>query len=247
MKKGIISLSVISAILICAFIGNNILFDNTKNNSNKDTEIENEKVESEKSTLRFESFIDLASDYSDSRILTDSFKYIALIRIDSIDGVDNYDTVINQYVSPYTYGKATVLKVLKGEVNQEQIGFRRLGGKMPFDEWIKGDEAPEKIMKIREESGLKNVPTKDIIVDSGVSGDIDIEEGKTYLAFLEYDKSLNKENEYWIGGLQYGLRETQQSDVSAYTTQNTTDLKVKNNITGEWENISDVVDFNVNK
>lgn len=244
MKKGIIVFSIAASILVITFISNNV---HSRKNLNDDLKNDNYVYETDKdgkTILSFTTYLDLAYDLTDSKVLTDAFEYIALIKIDSIDGVDNYDTVINQYVHPYTYGKATVLKVLKGNINQEKIGFRRLGGKISFEKWLEGDDAPEKIIKIREEYGLKNVKNEDIIVNSTMGDDIEVEKGKIYLAFLEYDTSLNKENEYWIGGVQYGLREVQQSDVSSNSNGNVGNLKVKDNTTGNWINLSDVVNFN---
>lgn len=196
------------------------------NNYNKESKI-NENNKNEKSILNITTNLEFAYDLTDSKILTDAFEYIALIKIDSIDGVDNYGTVINQYVLPYTYSKATVLKVLKGNINQEKIGFRRLGGKISFEKWLEGDDVPEKIIKIREEYGLKNVKNEDIIVNSTMGDDIEVEKGKIYLAFLEYDTSLNKENEYQIGGVQYGLREVKQSNILLNPNDNIGNLMVK--------------------
>ncbi len=241
MKKGIIAFSLATSILAITFNSNNVhnkkIYNDYLKKDNNGYEIDKER----KTILSFTSYLDWAYDLTDSKVLTDSFEYIALIKIDSIDGVDNYDTVINQYVLPYTYGKATVLKVLKGNINQEQIDFRRLGGKISFEKWLEGDDAPEKIIKIKEESGLKNIKNENIIVNSTMSDDIDVEKGKIYLAFLEYDSSLNKENEYWIGGMQYGLREVQQSNISLSSNNSIGNLKVKDNTTGNWTNLRDVV------
>lgn len=208
-------------------------------NDNNRYEINNE----EKSILNITTNLELAHDLTDSKVLTDTFMYIALIKIDSIDGVDNYDPIINQYVLPYTYGKSTVLKVLKGNINQKQIGFRRLGGKICFEKWLEGEDASKKIMKIKEESGLKNIKNDNIIVNSTIADDIEVEKEKIYLAFLEYDTSLNKENEYWIGGVQYGLREVQQSNTLLNRNDNIGNLIVKDNTTGNWITLSDVVNF----
>lgn len=244
MKKGIIVFSIATSILAISFNRNHV--HNNKNNNDYLQKDNNAYVidKDEKTILSFTPYLDLAYDLTDSKVLTDAFEYIALIKIDSIDGVDNYDTVINQYVLPYTYGKATVLKVLKGNINQKQINFRRLGGKISFEKWLEGDDAPEKIMKIKEEKGLKNVKNENIIVNTTMSDDIDIEKGKIYLAFLEYDPSLNKGNEYWIGGVQYGLREVQQSNISLSSNNNIGNLKVKDNTTGNWVNLKDVVIIN---
>lgn len=241
MKKTIISLGIIASVFAFTFVGNNII---SRKQLDSKTPSGNQEVNSEqndKVILEFKSNLDLAYDLTNKKVINNTFDYIALIKIDKIDGVDNYDSVINQYVSPYTYGSATVLNAIKGNIGKSNISFRRLGGQISFKKWLEGDEAPDKILRIREESGLANVPVENIIVDYKNSSDINVEEGKIYLAFLEYNQKLNKENEYWIGGLQYGLREVQGANATSDKIDNVTDLKVKNNNTGKWENITDVV------
>lgn len=49
---------------------------------------------------------------------------------------------------------------------------------------------------------------------------------------------FNLENEYIIQGYQFGLRELRQNSIGA---QNATELYVKNNVSGEWEAISDIL------
>lgn len=115
--------------------------------------------------------------------------------------------------------------------------------KIPFEKWLEGEDTPEKIMKIKEEYGLKNIKNDNIIVNSTIANDIEVEKEKIYLAFLEYDTSLNKENEYWIGGVQYVLREVQQSNILLNTNDNIGNLMVKDNTTGNWMKLSEVLDF----
>ena len=61
------------------------------------------------------------------------------------------------------------------------------------------------------------------------------------------DDKINKENEYFIDGLQYGLREVQQSNISTYSTNDISNLKVKNNVTGEWEKLSSVINLDISE
>lgn len=72
-------------------------------------------------------------------------------------------------------------------------------------------------------------------------GDIDIEADKTYLVYLKNSSVHYAEpGAYEIIGFEGGLREIQTT--SGYSVNsNSSDLKVLNNFTGEWENLSDIV------
>ena len=245
MKKTILLLGIIVSASAIAFAGNSLISKKYVDSKPFNSSQEFNNKQDDEYILNFESNLDLAYDLSNKKEINNAFEYIALIKIDKIDGVDNYDSITKQYVSPYTYGKATILKVIKGEIPKSNISFRRLGGKISFEKMLEGDEAPEKLLRIREESGLANVPTKKIFVDSKISGDIDIEEGKVYLAFLEYNKEYNKENEYWIGGLQYGLREVDMTNKNVINDVN--NIKIKNNENGKWEKLSTIADVKETK
>ena len=221
---------------------------NTTNIANSHISIKNQETQThmnenlDKSVLNVSSHFDFIYDFSNNKTMSEISDYIALVRIESIDGVTNVSRKTNKpVITPYSYGQATVVSVLKGEISSSSIGFTRCGGQMPYDEWIKGDVDPDKLNATRAEAGLANVPTKDIIVNYKLKDDIELEIGKTYLVFMCRNEEFNLENEYIIQGFQYGLRELQQTNVSSYSVQNSTSLKVKNNMTGEWESLSDVV------
>lgn len=202
--------------------------------------------ENEKAVINANYYLDFPVDYSKAENLTKDFEYIAIIRVDSVDGVTNWNSKSKEYVSPYTYGKATVLATIKGKIDNDTIGFIRLGGTLPFEQWIKGDEAPEKMEKIREEAGLKAVKASDILVESKMLEDIEIEAGKEYLVFLSHDSQYNNENEYSICAMQYGLREIEnvgaiKNSLAADKNEAVKSLMVKNNVNGKWESIKDVV------
>lgn len=252
MKRKVNFTIIASALVISVFAFGSIYYINQKDlkNSLPDSTDSSESTldnNDEKRVFNVNWQADLSVDLSNSSIITEAFDYISLVRIESIDGVSNYNSLTEKYVNPYTYGKATILRNIKGTISNNEITYRRLGGVMSFNDWLKGDPSPEKIMKVREESSLRNISTNDILVSSKVNGDIDIEVGKTYLVFLMHDDKINKENEYFIDGLQYGLREVQQSNISTYSVNNISDLKIKNNVTGEWENLSNVINLDISE
>lgn len=229
-KKIIISV-VLIAVLFIFCIGINVVKYKQKDES-----------ASSNNVLNVTSVFDLAYDISNSKVLANHSTYIALIKIDSIDGVTNINRKTGNPVSgPYSFGKATVIKNIKGNIPNKNIEFSRMGGEMPYDEWIKGDIDPAKIESVRKEAGLDKVSTKDIKVIYKVEGDIEIEENKTYLVYMNQDLQSNKENEYSIQGFQYGLREILVKD--GYNINGVENQKVKNNDTGKWEKLSSVVNL----
>lgn len=184
--------------------------------------------------------VDSLYNFADTNVLAEQSDYIAFIKVDAVLGVSNINKITNEYIStPYIYGKATVLKTLKGELGGEKINFCRDGGQLPYEEWIKGDVDPEKLKSVRAESGMSEISEKDIVVDYRIKDDIEIEEGKTYLAFMFHNPDFNEQNEYVIHGYQFGLRETEvEQDVSK---QSVDSILIKNNNTGNWESLSSVL------
>lgn len=90
-------------------------------------------------------------------------------------------------------------------------------------------------------TAVGNSTENELYVDSSMQGDINIEIGKEYIAFMCRDDLYNLENEFVIQGFQYGLRELQNQGVATVNAQSGNNLRVKNNVTGEWENVSDIV------
>ncbi len=180
---------------------------------------------------------DMAQNISDMNVVNDLYDYVALVNISSIDKVSNINETTGTPSMVYSKGKAQVLSVLKGNMDNT-ITFERTGGKMPWTEWIKGVDDPEKLINLAKESGTDHSNT---IVDARASGDIELETGKTYLVFMH----KSDEGIYHIGAYQYGTRELQNQDPTTITPQGIQSLKVKDNVTGEWVSIKDIVNFDV--
>ena len=241
------SLSFILVVTL-AFIGYGFVSEqnNAKKLGSNDTTTKSENKE--QTILNVTSSFELLHDLSNAGVMYNLSDYIAIIKIDSIDGFSNINKVSNEYISnPYTYGEASVLYTLKGNINQSKIDFVRTGGVLPYDEWIKGDVDPDKLEYVREENGLGNTPTNNIFINYSVEDDITIEEGKIYLAYMSHDSDFNTNNEYTIQGFQFGLREVQQTNTSAYSTNSIQNINIKNNVTGQWEKLSQIVNLNVSE
>ncbi len=232
-------------LLVCTVLGTTGCSTEESNNltsANNDLTVASTgevSTESPKNIMTVSSHVVMAYDISDNNVLAEISDYIALIQIDEITGVSNKNRLTGSYISTsYTYGKARVLKAFKGDIGTTEIGFVRDGGIIPYNEWIKGQEDPDKLIRMRRESGISDAETDDMFVDYMPQGDITIESGKTYLVYMFRNPEFNLENEYSIQGYQYGLRELRQNGNAA---QNTSDLYVKNNTTGKWEALSDIL------
>ena len=179
--------------------------------------------------------LDMGTNISDMNVVNDLYDYIALVKVKSIDKVSNVVEGTNDPSMVYSKGTLEVLKTLKGNIAEKEITFKRTGGSMPWTEWIKGVDDPEKLINMAKESGVDHTNT---IVDARVEGDITIEEGETYLVFMS-----KHDDTYTIGAFQYGTREVQEPDALLNSTQSVQTLKVKDNVTNKWVPISEVVDF----
>lgn len=179
---------------------------------------------------------------SDPKVMEELSDYVAIVKIDSIDGANNVNRKTGKYVSTYTYGKATILKMLKGDIISSNIGYTRSGGKISYNQWVKGQASPEKLQKLLENGDNKFIDINKVKVYDKFSGDIDIEVGKIYLVYMYYEPTFNADNEFVIHGYQYGMREVKIDSESKENLNNIADVKIKNNDTGKWENLSTIID-----
>ena len=180
----------------------------------------------------------LAVDISNPDVLSDMGDGIVLATIDSIDGGNNYSEISGGYVFPYTYGRITILESYKGNFPiGESVEFYRLGGTISVDQYRAGlsEGELEKLSSL----GDDNILDKSEWVKRTISGDVEIEEGKTYLMYINPENAYyGKPNTYAIVGQQGGLREVQ----NANNTRSASDLKVLNNFTNSWEALSSIIE-----
>ncbi|NCQ54226.1 hypothetical protein COV88_00240 [Candidatus Saccharibacteria bacterium CG11_big_fil_rev_8_21_14_0_20_41_19] len=166
----------------------------------------------------------------------DNSPIVALVHIDSINGGRTYSPVYEQYVFPQTFGKLTVQKVYKGDIRQgDQLNYTRLGGIVSYDDYWSSlnKEQQDKILYL---NNGKRPNEKNYIKDK-FKDDIDIETDKYYIVFLTPQSSKDgKIKEYFINGMQYGLRE-----VNGYTGGSDAQITVLNNETGKWDKPSSLL------
>lgn len=169
-----------------------------------------------------------------------------IIILGSIISLDCAETILGDGMQSeigYTLGKLLVQDTYKGaSLNGEVIQYVKTGGviSMAQHDAASMPEAVQKRERLREESG--NVQdTSKIYMNTTLEQDIQLEEGKSYVLALHYVEELDK---YLIIGFNTMSREVDLA--KANNVRNiqidTTSTKVKNNETGQYEILSDVLD-----
>lgn len=203
-----------------------------------------EQTQSDKTdlnTLRVSGDFDSLLKYEDNNVLFKASKYVALVKIDTISGSDNYSSVTDSYVMPYTYGKMTILKTFKGNLSENsKVNFYSLGATIDFEKYYEGLTEGEK-NKIDRVYENRTVPFK--YVDFYMGREVKIQESKSYLVYLVDETAYhNESNSYAILGLDYGVRQIRINDNSNLNSVNNYgSLDVLNNETGEYEKLSNVI------
>lgn len=257
-KKLLIIFSIIVVIFVititCILINNNK--ENTEQpqvakNSNireKERIIPiNENLDEEQIYMNLESSGSFLTDMSDNTTIANDAEWIIIGTVESIEGMTNYNPTTENYVMARTVGTIKVNKVIKGNLNEDKISFIRLGGVVPLGEYIKSQ--PQAHL---EKMGLNNLSQEDKenkYVKETMAGDIEIEEGKTYLMYLIYSDYYDR---YSIEFLQYGLREISENSLTSTNQSllntnsktlkdNDLTIKVKNNNNGEYETLDSII------
>lgn len=201
---------------------------------------DDELVKQDEAPYQIFSSASLTIDITDPQVVADQSTNVALVRIDSIDGANNYSEVIDDYVYPYTYGKMTILENIKGNLPiGDQVVFYRMGVVLSIDQYRAGlsDEERTKFDEAREKSQSLSAAEQ---IEVRFTEDVKPVEGKTYLAYLQpEDSRYAKPNTYGITGLQGGLREVQSTDGDVMRSG--TGVQVLNNFTNEWEDLDEVI------
>ena len=183
-KKIILSLFIIGTILVISILA----FINLKSQNT-------EALSDTGKTLYITSEYDTFKDISDIEVLKEDAHQIVIAKVNNIDGCTNYNQKSGNYTRINTLGDIEILQVLKGDLEVNSIvPFIRGGGTISYNDYQKGVVYGNR-SKIQD--------TYEYVTEKR-KGDIEIEEGKTYLMFLYYD-SYNER--YEIMAYQYGLRE----------------------------------------
>ena len=170
-----------------------------------------------------ETHASILGDITDPDEVYKNASHVAIIEVLSVDGCSNVDQGNGAYIYPYTDGKAVVRQAYKGDFQEgQEITFVRMGGTIGWEDYLNSLSENE-----REKTERLSGEDHPVYVKEIFSDDIEIESHKTYLAYMD-DEDVSIEGAYAIIGWQGGLREI-------------TDGKVKNNFTGEYQEISDII------
>lgn len=101
---------------------------------------------------------------------------------------------------------------------------------MKFEDYIKGSSsARRKLEDNAEYNNIKEEDRKNLIISDRIKDDVVLEKGKTYLFYLEKIEGSDKYNICFFGD---GTREVKKES---------NETLVKNNRTGKYEKIEDVI------
>ncbi len=168
---------------------------------------------------------------------------IAVIRVISLDYMDMDVSFFGM-----TFGKALVNNCIYGTIKEgDVITYMKPGGYVNMETYNNAQPEAEREnrLMVREMYGI-TTPLSEEYMNILVNNDIEIEAGKTYLAYLTYNE---KNKAYEIIGLERGLREVDIPKESEYVSVIDLDLeqvKILNNETGEYENMKEYIDNNIN-
>ena len=168
---------------------------------------------------------------------------IAIIRVISLDYMD-----MNVSMLGMTFGKALINNSIYGTLKEgDVITYMKPGGYVDMETYnnAQPEAARENRLMVRKMNGI-TTPLSEEYMNMRVNKDIDIEEGKTYLAYLTYNE---KNKGYEIIGLEIGLREVQIPQEAEYVSVINLDFEktnILNNETQEYENLKEYIDNNIN-
>ncbi len=239
MKKIFLTTTIIIAII--ATVGGFFVNYKNLNQSEKNSVIStNEKIEENIYHTEYQTSYSL--DLKNLDEMYDNHEFIAIIQVDKLNSATTYREKTDEYIKPYTSGEAKVLKVLKGNFESSRISFLRLGGIVSFDDYTKS-LYPEAREKIIESLGSESYT----YVEEKSKNDIEIENSKTYLVYMNRNDKFHNKNEYTIEAFEYGLREVKLNTNTKSLNINSNEILIKNNKTNEYESIDKAISKEISK
>lgn len=242
------------AVIIIAIVGYVAIYKldilKNKNNDKETTKIEGEKTEVSTNDellndpnvkygkeetgeiLKNKMDFDMIEDISKKEIRRKLSDNIVIAKVSKINGARNVDPKTGEETLIMTEGELEILDVLKGDIKDKNIKFRRVGGKMNYAEYLKGSPIKREKLKNNPEMDIYSKEEKEkMMIEECANEDIKLEEGKTYLMYLKYNKELGTN---LVKFYQYGTRElepiqknTMQKALSNYKTTNKVERKSK--------------------
>lgn len=236
MKKkkiilGIIIIAILTIAVVIAIMCNSKCNIRNNNNNNKKMEDVKENNNNAEKKVNLISDLDIAVDYSKKNVRRKYQKEVIIGRVEDITGTENVDKKTGEETHIKTLGNITVQKVYNGNLKEgEKIAFSKVGGEMKFEDYIKGSSsARRKLEDNAEYNNIKEEERKNLIISDRIKDDVVLEKGKTYLFYLEKIEGSDRYNICFFGD---GTREVRKES---------NETLVKNNRTGEYEKIEDVI------
>ena len=241
------------AVIIIAIVGYVVIYKldilKNKNNDKETTKVEGAKTEVSTNDellndpnvkygkeetgkiIKTTSELDLSENISKKEIRRKSNDSIVIAKISKINGATNVSKKGEGTIIA-TNGELEILDVLKGDIKDKKVKFSRAGGKMLYSEYLKGNKASREKLKDNPEMDKYSKEEKNkTYIEEYKDGDIKLEEGKTYLIYMNFDK---EENSYLVDLFEYGARElepiqknTMQKALSNYKITNKIERKSK--------------------
>lgn len=185
--------------------------------------------------------VELAHEYTPDFMLdqSDAVVLASVISIDDSDMAGFFG---------YTYGNLLIQDVYYGGLEKgEVVEYAKPGAtmitRMEYENSLP-EAAREKNLRLFYENGGTEDELCNTYYNITVEGDIKIEAGKTYMMYLYHSE---ENDNYEIIGLGNGLREVDFPQVNSLSLMSSIPqtLKIKNNETGEWEDLDTYLDSHV--
>ena len=252
MKRKFIILSCV-LVLFTVVIGVYIVKNTEKQELIKQSDVSQEKenislatnIDSKDIVLDLVSDLNYAIDTSKSDVRNENAEFIVIGKVESLEGATNYNPTTKEYTDIQTIGNIKIEKVIKGNLDKKTIPFIRTGGIIKFEEYEKElkDAQRNKLQTLDAVKTLTTEEKQTKYVSSTIRDNISVENGKTYLMYLNYVEDYDR---YGLVFLQDGLREVDVSnsknlELNVLSAENYVNIKVKNNNTGKFECLSDVL------
>lgn len=259
-SKKIIYYLILIALLIIIIFNTNLFSNNNKQISNNTVNETKENISDEilngdhiKSLkdpiVKNGSHLDLSIDIQNKKVRYNNASNIAIVKVTKINGAQNYHPVTKEETAVMTYGELEIISNIKGNTKGNKINFVRLGGTINQFEFEKN--LPESVkFKLANDPDIEKLSEeekKNTWFDDYSQGNVKLEEGKSYLMYLDYIANEDLYNSLFFEEGTRELAPQKRSEVIKETSKffnrssETINIQVKNNVTGTFENIKDVI------
>lgn len=179
-----------------------------------------------------ESSYDTLYDFSNNKILAEHSDLVVIGKITNIGTPTNFNPTTKKYGKARTPGELEVLQVIKSDSNSKikNIEFLDAGGIISYEDYEKGLLPAQKAKReyLMQQSGIAVVSAKkNMFVKQSVKGQLELEEDKTYIMYLNYNEDFGK---YMVVSQPYGIKE-----------YNVSTGKILNHVTNTVENLEEMM------